>query len=988
MNTQKRDGKHESADLALAVYLEEVCDGRTVLWIGEGGEDAVDRLGRVARNVRVEPRGPTALPESVDVVVVPDLARAGLAEQGAVRALAKALGPDGALVAGAAVGGALDYERLHALTSAEFASVRMVGQSRFRGFSIVDFDATPEEHEHPTLDGSLVDADEAERFVALCAGSPARLDAYAVIRVPAPRRRRRRRGAPPAATDHRELANALDALSAAREHADDLASDLARRTTALEEMRERLERADEDQARAIAEIGERLDKERARVRELEQAVDAAEARADRVERSERSEPFYDPTDDISDLEARLADRGRVLAETERELDRCAILVRDLVEELSEAEGGTSAIGAPAVTVPAVASMGLTREPTGTGVATGDRERAVVRALEAEAARAEAQFAVDEVMGDLALARERIEALEAREADLGGRIRGLRARRAETEELVELATARQVLGEQDLAAAKRKNRELEAELAELREQLELEMLKARGPEPGFAEERDTFVRETVPDADEEVAALRASEAHLSERVADLSLQLTAAADLADERRSAPHDESLRDDLEAKELIASLTEERDHARAENIRLTVMVGSLEDRFAGARRGYALRIAELEHDLSMAHGADAEDTARVDALHGELSGLRARLLDREAALLSREAADLSVRDEADRLRVRSEELKERETELTVMLADAEELSELEANRANDMASTIAARDALVNRLQLDLANEERRARQTEEAADRYREEAERLREAVVEATERIGQNDALTARAADLEEALRDALTRAERHGGRMDAAEGLVREVRGVLAELASRLDEGAAVLGQTAMGIEAPDSAWNEPASAAPSAHEGEMARLRARLETLEREAADRETLLRSLTAQLEDRDERLRMLDKSAVRGDEDLRRSLVELQERAATLSENLANEKRARREAEAAASGKRSEELEKLHDTLGDRDAELLVLRGQVSSAERALKAFREAAAETRSGLEELLGVATAHGDPATAERVGGLLRALSRVK
>jgi hypothetical protein len=52
------------------------------------------------------------------------------------------------------------------------------------------------------------------------------------------------------------------------------------------------------------------------------------------------------------------------------------------------------------------------------------------------------------------------------------------------------------------------------------------------------------------------------------------------------------------------------------------------------------------------------------------------------------------------------------------------------------------------------------------------------------------------------------------------------------------------------------------------------------------------------------------------------------------------------------------------------------------------VSSAERALKAFREAAAETRSGLEELLGVATAHGDPATAERVGGLLRALSRVK
>ncbi len=246
------------------------------------------------------------------------------------------------------------------------------------------------------------------------------------------------------------------------------------------------------------------------------------------------------------------------------------------------------------------------------------------------------------------------------------------------------------------------------------------------------------------------------------------------------------------------------------------------------------------------------------------------------------------------------------------------------------------------------------------------------------------MGDSDQLEAKVAELEEALKNATTRAATHGGRMDAAEEVLRDARATLGELAERLAEGGVSFGQTAMGIDAPDSGWNEPASAGPGRSQ-EVARLEARLEAMEREAEDRDTLLRSLTAQLEERDERLRSMEKGEV--DADVRQSMVELQERAAKLSESLANERRARREAEAAASGKRSEEMEKLHDTLGDRDAELLVLRGQVSSAERELKSFRDAAAETRSGLEELLGAATAHGDPATAERVGGLLRVLSKV-
>jgi chromosome segregation ATPase len=615
------------------------------------------------------------------------------------------------------------------------------------------------------------------------------------------------------------------------------------------------------------------------------------------------------------------------------------------------------------------------------------------------------------MGELAASVEQVEELRAREAELVGRVRGLEARWAETDELNELTAARHMLTEHDLAAARGQIRELEAELAETRDQLELAMLKARGPsvpkdEPEPEPEAPASgVRAAMPDVQEELEALRASEKHLSERVSELSHQLMAAKDLA---TAAPKgDAELREQLgAARQMVATLTEERDHSRAENIRLTVMVGSLEDRFEGARRGYELRIAELVHDLSMAAETPQEvahppSNGRVEGLEGEVAGLRARLEDREAALaaLSKAAPSAAgsaaeaggdvdvdaIRDEADRLRAQNADLKDRETDLTVRLADAEELSELEATRANDLASTVAARDALVNRLQLDLADEERRARELEENADRFKEEAERLREAVVDASEQMGSVDDLAARVSELEEALKNATTRAETHGGRMDAAEEVLREARANLGELATQLEEGGVSFGKTAMGIDAPDSGWNEPAKAGPGPNQ-EVARLEARLETMEREAADRETLLRSLTAQLEERDERLRSTEKGGP-SDRDLRQNMVELQERAAKLSESLANERRARREAEAAASGKRSEEMEKLHDALGDRDAELLVLRGQVSSAERELKSFREAAAETRSGLEELLGAATAQGDPGTAERVGGLLRVLSRV-
>ncbi|MBW2462134.1 MAG: hypothetical protein JRH11_10845 [Deltaproteobacteria bacterium] len=995
------------------------------------------------------------------MIIVPDLDRAGLANPDALAELAGAVGPDGVLVAGLGSGARVDYETFFSMTSAAFPSVRMLGQTPFRGYALVDFDAAPEEQEVPTLDGSLVEGDDLERYVALCAKAPARLDAYAVIRVPqSPRRRRRRNGKEPKPEVATRLAEVEAELLASSEHAESLEVDLGARTAELEALRDRVEDAEAgratardeadsrrndvqaEQTAAIRGLEGRLRDERARVVELERA-----AQARRTEKAspkaatgrERPPAAADagPAEDYARLEAHLAERGRALRDAETELAHHATLVRDLVEELAEARRAPRASVTPAEA--ALPTDAMATLPAAGVEAVGDRlvnerNRAVARALEAEAARAEARFTVDELEGRLSARGEEAAAHSTREAELVGRVRGLASRLAEVQELRELADGRRALFEFDLDGARDQNLSLERELGALQDQLELEMIRSRTPKP--AEPAEPAV-EAVPEPPsarpgspgrpgrevlEEFEELRLSERRLSVRVSDLSGQLMAARDLLEATSEVTGEatgqasHSLRGELVAShEEAASFVEQRDHARAENMRLTALVGCLEDRFEGARRGYEMRVAEVSEELAAAHRENqapakpsAAAIAKRDALRGELAGALARLADRETALaiLENSVAQMgqssrvpgnegaeadapsvhdALRDELDALRERVAALKETETELTIRFADAEELSELEANRANDLASTVAARDALVNRLQIDLADEEHRGRATEETGDRARLENERLREAIVTASEEVGQVEVLEGRVGELEQALRDSVTREASAGGRMDAAEEVLREARRDLSSLVGGLAEDGAQTSRTSVGIDAPSADEVETDSPAEGSEEG---RLRARLSELEREVSGKDTLLRSATAQLDERGERMRVLESQRASSSElELRQKLVDLQQRTAKLSEELAHAKRGRRDAEAGLSESRTEEMRTLHDTLGDRDAELLVLRGQVSSAERDLRSFRTAADQARSGLEDLLGVATAQGDPSTAERVGGLLRALSRI-
>jgi hypothetical protein len=92
--------------------------------------------------------------------------------------------------------------------------------------------------------------------------------------------------------------------------------------------------------------------------------------------------------------------------------------------------------------------------------------------------------------------------------------------------------------------------------------------------------------------------------------------------------------------------------------------------------------------------------------------------------------------------------------------------------------------------------------------------------------------------------------------------------------------------------------------------------GEIRRLRERIAHLDANAADREVLLRSLTAQLQERDDRLRALDRLGAGGGDAgteaapetklldtklLETKLLEMEERVARLREELDNERRLR---------------------------------------------------------------------------------------
>lgn len=948
------------ADLTLAVYLEELADQRRVLWIGGSASGAPERIAAGARSVlALDPDPPrdrrgagrarvSALrggdlsfrPGSFDLVIVPDVAVLGPEIDRRIAELREAVGDDGALVAGTPAEGAdVGYDRLHALLTGVFQRVRMLGQAPLGGFAIVDFESAT--GEDVLLDGSLTPDPRPARYLAVGAERGLSLEPYVVVQAPAV--------APP--PDEGASDRAGDRAS---ERIHELEAELLARRAELDatnEHAEELEAEVEARRRQIAELEDRLGEARARARELTDELEAQRA--------------SDVPEDFVRLEEALADRGRRVTELEAEVERRAVLVRDLVEELREARAGSgAAIGA---------------EGPGDDIAELIRARdaAAARAAEAEAARAEAEFRVDELRAQLAPgATVDREATDRREAELAGALRGVRSRLAEVDELRETCEARLALAHADLAASREARRRLENEIAELREQISLEIVRAHGA------------------------------------------PVASAADGAPASRD----------------VARLEEERDQARAETLRLTALVTATENRLDGMRLGFARRVAELEAEVEHARRSAIAPTSALGELRGEVRGLSLRLADREAALAALRAltaptstgvvvAPASGPSAAlhDALARAEGRLADAHAELDSMRAEQDR----DRKRAVELGEHLSARDALVTRLQLDLAEAERGAGGFEERISRLEQENARLRQALVDASTAVDGRDAIERENAELRQALaassaasvgRDELAtrvasleaelasierRAKGAGAERDRAYGVLAEVRDILRSVQGAVGadgrKGPSEI--TAAGIESPAAGDDDVDRLRAQLEEArgaavQAAALRDRLETVQRESEDRETLLRSLTAQIEERNDRIRALERRLENGGdhglregdaEVLQRELMELQERVARLGEELERERERRRSLEAEVAGAAGDERSRLRQLTSRTDSERAAMQSAVSTYERDLESAKRALAEARLGLEELLGAATANGDPTTAERVGSLLRLLS---
>ncbi|MBX3272036.1 MAG: hypothetical protein KF729_17355 [Sandaracinaceae bacterium] len=536
------------AELAIAVYVEELASDKRVLYVGDLESRAPERLARIARSVelvspqarargtrrgaRVETRRwPTEDDAGRwDLVIVPDLVAAGLSDESQLEQVEGWLADGGVFVAGSAGAGGLAYEALYELLSDAFDSVRMVGQAPFRGYALVDF--APPGPLDVTFDGSLLDGDgeRAERFLALCGERDVVLDAYAVVQIPSMETPAPARGADasePArlesarfesarlesARREAELTERLreqqESLDAANVHAEELERE-------LEAMRADLERVEAELAAKPS--GEVLARERdaarrfgARVEQLEDALESARRERDAARRERdaksaeleaerargRAAPALD--EEYVRLEAQLAESGHELTAVRAELERRAVLVRDLIEELAEASRGGAAPGLE------------TALPSGDGWSTealhGALEQqlaeaieravaaqaesaqlhqqlgeAVERAVASEAQSAQLQFRLDEVRGQLAITEQAragdLEELRRREAALRGTVRGLNARLAEVTEVFQQTQARVAIVEEDLRAATARADALEREAAEARERVEIELSRAQ------------------------------------------------------------------------------------------------------------------------------------------------------------------------------------------------------------------------------------------------------------------------------------------------------------------------------------------------------------------------------------------------------------------------------------------------------------------------------------------------------------------------------
>jgi hypothetical protein len=387
----------------LASYAQPVLDGRRAIVFGDASSPlAEEMVARGARSVHVCDPAPARAAESAarnrsrqisivpladadvavregafEVAIVEDLSNATDAAT-LLRQVRRALSPRGvAFVAspnpevkrpllprttGGSTNSALGYYELYDKVAAEFQDVRMLGQTPFVGYAVVDF--APQGEPDVELDSDFLPtgAEEPEWFIAVASREAAELGAFSIVQLPASR-------VVGAGTDDKlaeELRSALarevtleEKLAAVTvENAKAAAERRARKTEStarLEELTVDVQAknariVDLEAAKAALEVdlksatdaAETLRERAAAADRANQEREAAALERDRLETALRgAEAEADKEEEIARLEGLLSERGERVRKLEADLREAERIGKELVREVARAAGAES-----------------------------------------------------------------------------------------------------------------------------------------------------------------------------------------------------------------------------------------------------------------------------------------------------------------------------------------------------------------------------------------------------------------------------------------------------------------------------------------------------------------------------------------------------------------------------------------------------------------------------------------------------------------------
>jgi chromosome segregation ATPase len=658
---------------------------------------------------------------SFDVVVVPDLSALEEPEQ-ALREARRVLTPEGvALISLAnreATGGLagveppeVGYTELFEICSNVWSIVRMVGQSPFVGYVVADF-APEDEEPSISFDASLApdEGEEVEFYLAICGDEPVEIDPYAIVQMPLA-------AVVPQEVDTRASDAEVDELREAADREKERSVEHGLRAQRLEH-----------ELKAMAdEAAKGRDRAARFARELEEEKKARQRAEIEGQMARRSPELAELRERVSALTADLEAARAAAAERDRERSRAAEHAA-WEKEHQRLEG----------------ELGHLHE---------ELEAAERARLEAEAlagrAQTQAKTAVDERRRDQQAQNANVVQRDARIAALEAEIEAL----PKPTQLEALAFKVKALEEQVTllrAAVDEADGERGRDLGRIEDELRQRVRRIVELEAEVAR-REAIVRDLCAQLEDSSRALPEIAEAARERQAELDAA-RAAMEAAVERADMVEGELAVEIGRAAALgtrIAALEDERQAGqwRIDELQSRVAAagqGLVEvDVAAAMTRGYRMRIAELEHEIS--------GTLEIDPrLQPELDRALARLLE--------------VESELSACRHRGEELAQRLAECQDRRRDQGDSARRAGERITELEGTLQARDARTRELEGTIEARDARVRELGGTMGRLEPYARELEAEI--AVQR--------SRSADLEAAVAAARAEAQEVSGRFQASE----------------------------------------------------------------------------------------------------------------------------------------------------------------------------------------------------------------------